>query len=168
MSDAVKRVCDIIQQEMGLENDQVYLWDQKINVPNDLRLYVAVAVITAKPFANLNRTFQDEETGQYVEQQTVNMQATLQIDVHSRSPLARDRKEEILMALNSTLAQQYQEAEGFYIARIPTAFVNLSEIEGAAIPYRFNISVAIQYKVSKTKCLPFYDTFQDATLVTDP
>lgn len=162
---AIKLFCDVIQNGMELEDDQVYLWDQKIDIPNDHRLYIAVAVISCKPFANSRKIV--DNGSQLQEQQSLNVQATLGIDIFSKGPEARDRKEEVILALKSTFSQQIQEKYGFYIATIPTAFVNLSEIDGAAIPYRFNISVAIQYTSIKTKTISFYDKFAD-TIVTEP
>ena len=47
-------VCDIIQRELTLDQSQVYLWDQKINIPKDERLYIAVGVMMVKPFGNTN------------------------------------------------------------------------------------------------------------------
>lgn len=160
--------CDLLQQEMGLAAGQVYLWDQKLNIPNDERLYIAVGVISAKPYAN-NR-FLDVSGPGILEVLSTNMQATISIDVISRGPDARDRKEEVILALNSIRSIQYQEANGILIAPHTSSFVNLSEIDGAAIPYRFNLSLNLQYKISKTKAVPYYDQFQvpPQTILIDP
>src|ERR1017187_4668952 len=37
-------LCEIIQKELLLESDRVYLWDQKIMQPTDFGLYVAVSM----------------------------------------------------------------------------------------------------------------------------
>lgn len=161
----LERFCDIIRTEMDLEDDQVYLWDQKIKPLPDQRLYVTVGVASVKPFSNTRNLVPNGSVLNEV--LSTNVKATLSIDITSRGPDARDRKEEVVLALNSIYSQQQQEAFGFYIAPISTSFTNLSVLDGAAIPYRFNISVALQYKVTKTKAVPFYDTFTD-TVTTDP
>lgn len=155
--------CEVIKEEMELEDDQVFLWDQKFNVPNDSRLYIAVGVLTCKPFSNINYL---NSAGQSV--QEVNMQATLSVDIMSRNTSALTRKEEVILALQSNYAQSQQEINSFYIGKISSSFVNLSQEEGAAIPYRFNISVNIQYFSTKIKTVPYYDTFEGPEVTTEP
>lgn len=157
--------CEVLQREMGLANGRVYLWDQKLMQPTDSGLYVAVSVPHCKPFSNVNRQLSD---GVNVEQ-IVNMGAKLDIDIISRGPSARDRKEEVILAFNSTYAQQQQEANSFYIGKLPpsSAFINLSEVDGAAIPYRYRISVNLQYAVRKVKALQYFDDISEPTIYTD-
>lgn len=158
-------VCDIIQSELALAQGRVYLWDQKIGKSTDSGLYVVVGVLSAKPFAS-GRKY--DGSGPGLNQITsANFQATLSIDIMSRGPDARDRKEEIILALESNYSQSQQELNSFYIARISSAFQNLSEEDGSAIPYRFNISVMIQYSVKKTKAVSYYNTFPTTGIITD-
>lgn len=156
-------VCDIIRQEMELTNDQCYLYDQKINIPKDSRLYIAVGVLQPRPFGNSTKLQSD---GTVV--QSVNMRVLLSIEILSRSTDALNRKEEILLALKSIYAQQQMTANTFFIAPLTTSFVALNEIDGPAIPYRFNLSVNMQYFVKKIKPVPYFDTFQQPTTAFDP
>lgn len=160
--------CDIIAKEMDLPIGRVVVWDQKIFQPTDEKLYVAVKVLTCKPFANTNKGM--PVTGSFDSVQSINMYAQLQLDIISRGPEARDRKEEMVMALASNYAQSQQEANSFFIGKIPAGgqFINLSSPDGAAIPYRFNISVGIQYFVTKVKEVPFMDTFETPVITTEP
>lgn len=160
IGNAIQLLCDIIQVQLNLASDQVYLWDQKFNIPNDARLYVPVGVLVCKPFGNTNSF--DPVNGQV---QSVNMSATLSIDILSRSLDALNRKEEVLMALNSFYSESQQELNNFRIFRISQNFVNLSEEEGAAILYRFNISVNVQYMIMKVSAIPYYDNFPGAQVV---
>lgn len=153
----IQLFCDIIQTELGLAPGRVYLWDQKINEPKDSGLYVAVAIMTCKPFGNVTATEGDEDG--LNANQSVNMQATVAIDLISRGTEARDRKEEIIFALNSIYAQQQQELNSFYIGKLSPRFVNLSPVDGAAIPYRFSITVNMQYFVKRVKPVPYFDDF---------
>lgn len=159
----IELVCDILQSELSLPEGHVYLWNQKIAPRTHSGLYIAVGVLSSNPFAN-NRAIEGEGAG-LRSVQSVNIQDILSIDIMSRGPDARDRKEEILMAFNSAYAEQQQASNSFYIASISSRFINLSEIDGAAIPYRFNISIAIQYSITKIKAIPYYDTFQAVDLV---
>lgn len=155
--------CDIIQTSMELDPGQVYLWDQKINIPIDGKLYVAVSVLSVKPFGNSN-TFDSNNN----EVQSANFLATLSLDILSRGTDARDRKEEVILALNSQYSEQQQELNSFRIFPISQGFVNISEVDGAAIPYRFCINVNIQYFVSKTQAVDYYDDFSSASVVSNP
>lgn len=160
-------LCDIIQTEMDLDDTQVWLWDQKRKIPNDSKLYVTIGVLTAKPFGNSIR-YEDAGDAGLNSFQYTNFQATVSIDIQSRGTAARDRKEEVIMALQSVYAQQQQESNGFQLPRVSSTFVNLSEIDGAAIPYRFNISINMLYAVRKTKAVPYFDTFDEPTVLVEP
>lgn len=149
--------CEIIQKELSLPDGRVYLWDQKIMQPTDNDLYVAVSVPSCKPFGNTNRwktTLSGLEQSQFV-----SMAAQVEIDIISRGPSARDRKEEVIIALESNYARQQQDANSFYIGKLSTGFLNLSEADGAAIPYRYKISVAMQYAFQKARPIDYFDTF---------
>lgn len=159
-------ICDIIQVEMGLKKSQVFLWDQKYNVPNNEVLYVAVGVVSCKPFANNIRS--DGSGSGLSAVQSTNFYSLVSIQIESRDSSALDRKEELVMALRSQYAQRQQELNSFFIGNLPSNFVNLSEIDGAAIPYQFNISVGVQYFISKTKPVEYYDTFETTEVVVDP
>lgn len=167
---SLKLFMDVLKKELALTDDQIFLFDQKFENPNDSRLYIAVGVLTCKPFSNSNQSV--SVGANLTEVQSTNFRAILSIDIQSRSTAALMRKEEVILALNSTYAKQQMELNGFYIAPQSSAFVNLSELDGAAIPYRFNISVTIQYAVTKTKVIPFYNDFFDLAdqpeVITDP
>lgn len=154
-------VCDVIQQGLGLLEGRVYVYNQKISKPTDDGLFVAVGILSCKTFG-VSNNFDPANNAEIL---SANMQAQLSIDVISRSTEALDRKEEVVLALNSTYARQQQELNSFKIAQLPSNFVNLSEIDGSAIPYRFNLTCAIQYMVQKTNPIPVYDTFLDADVV---
>lgn len=157
-------VCDIIQNQMGLDNSHCYLWDQKIMQPTDSGLYVAIAVLSCKPFSSQNYL---DANGNSV--QSLNMYAQIQLDIISRDTEARDRKEEVVMSLYSNYSQQQQMANSFGLGRIPPGaqFNNLSNQDGAAIPYRFSIAVGMQYFVTKTQGVPYFSSFSTPTILTN-
>lgn len=160
-------LCDILQTQLNIPNDHIYLWDQKVFQPTDSNLYVAVGVLSCRPFGN--NTYPTAADGS-IAQQYVSMYAKIDIDIISRGPAVRDQKELVILALNSIYSQQQQEANGFYIGKIPISngFINLSQVDGAAIPYRYKISFAMQYAVSLTQAVPYYDNFQTEQIITDP
>lgn len=151
--------CDIIKNELKLDNKRVYLWDQKLLQPTDGGLYVAVTESSCKPFGSSNDVVPSVSGMNQI--QSVNMLSTLDIDIISRGPEARDRKEEVLLAINSVYSQQQQSANSFFIGRLPAGsrFINLSNIDGAAIPYRYRISINIQYAKTITQQAQHFDQF---------
>jgi len=161
VGNALMLFCDIIQSEMNLNPGRVYLWNQKLMQPVDAGLYVAVSQAWCKCIANVNELNGTEQN------QFVAMMSQMDVNVISRGPLARDRKEEVLMALKSIYSTQQQHANGFKIGTVPTGFIDLSRLDGAAIPYRFQISVALQYVVEKPKAADYYDTFSDPILAVN-
>ncbi len=160
---AIDLVMDIIQTGMGLPNGSVWLFDQKIFTPVDSNLYITVGVLNCKPFGNSS-----QPDGNGNEILSVNMLATLSVDIISRSTAALYQKEQVLMALRSQYSQTQQDSNSFYIASLPTGFVNLSDIDGAAIPYRFNFSFQIQYFSTMTKPISYYNQTQGPVVVTNP
>lgn len=157
---------EIIQQEMGLTQERVALWDQKLFMPRDTGLWIAISVPSCKPFANVNR--HAENGGDLDSQQYISMQATVMVDVMSRGPAARDRKEEVVMAVMSDYATRQQDANSFYISKIPSPFTNLSQLDGTAIPYRYQITFKMIYAVPKTRPAEYFEEFEDPTISTDP
>jgi len=155
--------CEILQREMNLSNGRVYLWDQKINQPIDNDLFIAVSVPSARPFGNSNRfNGATAESDQFV-----SMQATVDVDLISRGPAARDRKEDLILALDSDYARYQQDANSFFISKLDSRFINLSEIEGSAIPYRYRITVKLQYAYIKARPTDYINTFQQPNVETD-
>jgi hypothetical protein len=160
-------LCDIIQTQLELSPGRVFIWDQKIIMPTDFGMFVVVGESYVKPFGSAN-TFDGVNNSQII---STNCYAEAQIDLYSRGPEARDRKEEIILALASNYAEAQQELNAFYIARIPTSFTNLSTLEydsGTAIPYRFTISVGLQYQVKKMVGASYYDNFNDPEIIENP
>lgn len=164
----VHLLMEILWNQLSIPSNRVYLFDQKIFQFSDSGLYIAVSVLRNKVFGN-TRSFDGSLTNSN-ELQSINIQSTLGIDIMSRSTDALFRKEEVIMALNSDYAESQQEANSFLIGKIPPGaeFTNLSNIDGAAIPYRFHIGCNLQYFVRKTVAVPSYGTFQTVAVTTNP
>ena len=154
-------VCDIIQKEMDMPNGSVFLYNQKITIPKGQDMVISLQILDSKIVSNSLKTIDG------IDVQSVNKRAVLQIDLWSRSMEAVNRKEEIVMALASRYAESQMENCAFKIGKIPSNFVNLSSEEGSAIPYRFNISIPIQYYVEKRKEISFYENFENVNIITN-
>lgn len=158
-------LAQIIQQEMGLPTDRVWIFNQKINEPEDQDIYIVLQVLSAKIFSNVRET---KVNGAGLDEvQSSNWQSQIQIDIKSRGLDALRRKEEVVMALGSQYAQQQQELSSFRIGKVPPNMVNLSELDGSAIPYRFNITVNLLYGVTKSKAVEYFDNFPGINIDID-
>lgn len=155
-------LCDVLSRELELDSGRVFLWDQKVFKPVDDGLYIPVGIINLKPFSSINRFVDGESI------QAANFSAQVSIDVISRGMAAVTRKEEVMMALKSNYSEAQQNLNGFRIFPLTTGFTNLSHLDGSAIPYRFNLTVNIQYQVTKVKAVPYFENFEDPSLDIEP
>lgn len=157
--------CDILQTILGIANDHIYVWNQKIFQPTDSNLYLAISVPSSKPFGNVNRSV--SSGGSLNSEQYVAVLDTIDIDIISRGTAARDQKESVILALNSDYSRQQQNANSFHIGQLPPngRFINLSMIDGAAIPYRYKITVQMQYAYMLTSATEYFSTFTNPPTV---
>lgn len=156
-------LADIIQKQMGLKSGRVYLFDQKIFMPTDDDLFVAISVLRCNTFGSKSQ-FDPDVNKEVI---SCNFYADAQIDVISRSTEALLRKEEVVMALTSQYSERQQQLNAFHIGRLPTNFVNLSNVDGAAIPYRFSITCGLQYSTKKIEVGDYFDTFESPELTVN-
>lgn len=151
-------LANIIQVEMGLNQDQVQLYQQKFKVPNDNSIHIAVGMLTQKPTGSKREYVQGASLKEIV---STYWKCVAWVEIYSASNLAFLRKEEIASAIHSTYSEQIQEANNFKIAKIPSQFTNISSEQGPGIPYRFNVSVQMTFTTSKEKEVPYYETFEE-------
>lgn len=158
-------LANIIQVEMGLQQEQVSLYQQKFNVPNDEKIHIAVGMLIQKPYGT--KRYYEDKTSTLNEIVSTYWKCVAWVEIYSSTNLAFLRKEEIAAAIYSTYSEQIQEANNFKIAKIPSQFTNISSAEGPGIPYRFNISVSMLYTTSKEKAVPYYDNFESPQINVD-
>lgn len=149
----LKIFIDVIATYMGLESDQAYIANQKIKPIKDHRLYVSVAPLTSKVFGASNKP------NDGAEEVSLNVFCPMDVTIMSKTTEALLRKEEVIMALNSTYSKQQQELNHVYFGQISESIVPISQEEGAAIPYAFNILANIQYVVKKSKAIDYFANF---------
>jgi hypothetical protein len=152
--------CDILRRGMEISEDRVFLWDQKNFQPTDEGVYIPLSVLSCRAFSNtINPGVVAGVTDWSQAVHACNIYSVLEINAISRDISALYRKEEIPLVLNGLYSQQQQEGNSFYIGKIPTQWTDISQIDGAAIPYRFSIQIAIQYMVTKTVAAQYIDDF---------
>lgn len=155
--------CDVIRREMGLSQDQVYLWDQEIKIPPDTRLYIVPALVSGKSFSNRNQYNSSNSSLS----QSVNVSATMDVHIFSSTDEALVRKEEILMAMKSNYGANQMALNSFYFAPLSVSLINVSDVDGSKIPYHYILPIRMNYAVTKLKSVPYFDDFETPEVLTD-
>lgn len=149
-------IVDIIRTEMGLNQQNIWIHSQNRKIPpQSQELYVTVGCVDFLPISSKSRY--DSETDDEI--QTVYGRASVQVDILSRSLEARQRRAELLMALNSFYSKEIQDKHQFRIFELPQRFINTSGLEGGSEINRFSLIIRAMISQDKVKSTSYYDTF---------
>lgn len=150
-------IVQIIREEMGLNQQNIWIQSQNRKIPPQSKeLYCVVGCVSFRPISSKSRWI--SETMQ--EEQTVYGRADVQIDLMSRSNEARDRRAELLMALNSYYSKNVQDENCFRIFKLPTFFNNTSGLQGGSDINRFTLIIPTMTSETKIRGFDYYDTFR--------
>jgi hypothetical protein len=158
--------CDVLQTSLNLPDGRVWIWDQKINEPTDEDMFIVVRVMNPRVFGNNLKTCPDDTGLNQVQETYWNVQ--LQVEVKSRNTQAIYRLNDVVQALRSTYSMNQQAQNSFKIFPVIRNISDLSSEDGAAIPYRFALTVTMQYTLTTITAVDFYDTFGQPTVTIDP
>lgn len=155
-------IVDIIRTEMGLNQQNIWIHSQNRKIPpQSMELYVTVGCVDFLPISSKSQYNPDDDT----EVQTVYGRASVQIDILSRSLEARQRRAELLMAINSFYSKEIQDKYQFRIFELPSRFINTSSLEGGSEINRFSLIIRAMISQDKVKSSTYYDTF-NATITS--
>ena len=161
----IKVVADIIMTEMSLtpsstalNDNRVFIYNQNFVLPTYDDLFIVLSESPGRMIGSVNRY--DGDGANTKEVQEILMQKEINVDIMSRNSQARNRKEEVLMALSSIYSQQKQEENGMRIFSHSTSFIDVSENEGASRLTRYRASFFLHVKYSKEKAIDYYDAFE--------
>ena len=149
----LKIVADIIQSELGLTDSQVIIYNQKFNIPNIPGLFIVLSVASEKIVSTSNSLDVDGN-----EIQQVATMSQFQIDVMSQNDEARQRRFEVIAALNSIAMNNICELYNMRVSNIPSAFLDASGVEGTARLNRYLISINVNSLYTKSKVGKYYTT----------
>ena len=109
--DVLKTICDIVKEGMGLQNDQIWIYNQKVDIPNDKRIYVVVSLKSENVIGN---NIQEEgEIDNLTEIVWSNVVTDVGIELFSYNVNALNRRYEVLSSMRSTYSIQKQEELNF-------------------------------------------------------
>ena len=154
-------IVDIIRTEMGLKQQNIWIHSQNRKIPpQSQELYVTVGCVDFLPISSKSTYDYTKDT----EVQTVYGRASVQIDILSRSLEARQRRAELLMALNSFYSKEVQDKKQFRIFELPQRFINTSSLEGGSEINRFSLIIRAMISQDKVKDTDYYDKFNETII----
>jgi hypothetical protein len=162
----IKIIQDIIETELNLKpgdpasknpNDfRVFIYNQNFNFPtyNDMLIVLSeVSTIKIGGKSSISTDTTPKEIQELIVKKEIG------IDIMSVNSEARERKEEVLLALDSFYSQQKQEANGFRIFSFSDQFIDASAAEGAGQTNRYHAAIIIHARYSKEKVAGYFDNF---------
>lgn len=150
-------VREIIRNQMVFDNQFIWLQyeDYKIPAVSD-DLFCIVGCLNQRPVDSHS----EWDSINLTETQWVQMRADIHVDLISRDEKARNRRNEVLMALNSFYSKNQQDKYGFRIFKLPTVWRNTSQPEGGSNIHRYTLIIPVYYQDSKVINFDYYDKFQ--------
>jgi len=155
-------ICDILKTCMKLSADQIWIYNQRREIPSDKKLYVVVGMMSAIPYGN-NKNFStsgQDNLSQYIKE-------IITIDLLSYSTEVQEKYSMVLGSLVSTYSQQIQESLALKIFPIPSSVSDVSSIEGAALLNRIAITLPVLRKYDMLLEANYYDDIPDFTLTNE-
>lgn len=164
-------VVGLIRDYLGLASDQVVVYNQKWKVPSDDRIYITVGLLAAKCYASYTTTepFTDAQGRSGLKEiTTLNSQEALSVNILSRGQAAVLRRDEVVLAFGSTMAEQLAEANQLKFGSLPVGYVDLSTLEGTAMVNRYGITVNVLCARTQERVIEYFSQFQTPALVIEP
>lgn len=170
MAEVLKVIADVIQEQMDLKNENVFLYNQALPMPIEKGIVVNIAVIGDKPFGASSHYEDDPVSGGLTEVQGVNLQEIYSVLVYSKDNSARLRRHELIMVMKGTAMQQMMEKYSFKIGYIPAAMTDVSEGDGASRLNRYSLTFRALLSYSRRRSVEYFNKFENPpkTLLTNP
>lgn len=153
---------------MSLTDQQIFIYNQDFKLPETSGLFIILQYNSSANYSSTN-TFIPADEGEEGAQECI---ATLvkedyTINCISKNDEARQRKEEVILSLNSNFSQNRQGLYQFKLAQISNSFLNVSELEGAGMLNRYAINISLLAHYNKTLNTDYYDNNFINTIDTD-
>jgi len=149
--DIDKMILQIVQSDLGLESDQIFIFNQKIKIPNDQRLYVTLNFVTQKSYGTNVLT---RDRGK----RSLSVSALYDINFFSPSLMTRLVKDKAMAVFNSVLSEKLQSFNAFSIQRNIESLKDISFIEKTSPINRFVLSIRVNYnKIIDTNNYTFFN-----------
>ena len=155
----VSIVREIIQDQLSLTDEQIWIYNQRVKIPDTKGLFVSIARLGSKVYANNSSYVSDSQD--LIEDQYVSNLETITIDLISQDTSALEYYPDVLMALRSTKAQSMAEEYGMRFDSIPFSTADLSTQEGSSMIYRINVTFPVYRTYYTSRTIDYYDSFSN-------
>lgn len=156
----VSIVREIIKDQLSLSDEQIWIYNQRVKIPDTKGLFVSISRLGSRIYAN-NSSYNGKDLTDLVEDLYVSNLETISIDLISQDTSALEYYPDVLMALRSTKSQQVAETYGMRFDSIPFSTTDLSTQEGSSMIYRININFPVYRTYYMSKTVDYYDSFSD-------
>ena len=152
-------LCDVFKKCMKLSSDQIWIANQRIEIPKDKRLYVVVGLMSVVPYGNNNVRLASSGTTDNLSQYVKEM---ITIDLLSYEQDVYERYHQILGSLMSTYAERIQETYALRFFPISNNISDVSNVEGPTMLNRLSILLHTLRKYDMILDIDnYYDNFED-------
>lgn len=155
-------ICDIIKNGMSLSDYQIWIYNQRREIPQEKKLYVVVGLITSVAYGNNSKLSQSASIPTIPETLTQYMREDISIDLFSYTTEAQERYHEVLGSIMSTYSQRTQEAQALKIFSIPRSINDVSHVEGPSLLNRMSITLQVLRKYDMILAADYYDRITPA------
>ena len=155
----VSIVRDIIKDQLSLSDDQIWIYNQRVKIPDTKGLFISISRLGSKVYAN-NSSYVGTDNSLDEKQYVANLE-TITIDLISEDTSAIEYYPDVLMALRSTKSQSIAETYGMRFDSIPFSTSDLSSPEGASMIYRINITFPVYRTYYVSNSVDYYDDFSN-------
>lgn len=158
-------VGEIIRKYCGFSEDQVIVYNQKLTIPKDTRVYVAVREVYTNVLGKSSSTY---SAGTVLEnEQTLLLSSNIDVSVYTSSLQEFEKRHLVNMALSSVYSERQQELNGFKIGLNPTNIANAYNVDGSKIPYYSNLNYNVQYKITRVEDVPYFNGIEIDGVITN-
>lgn len=157
--DVIKKIID---EQLNMPVGRVFAYNSNVDLPQDSELFIPLYYTERKHVAN-NSKMVPTPTG-LEEHQAINMVEDVIIALISRDTSARDRVQEVFLALNSYYSRNLQAVNKLHISWIGEAY-DKSFLEATSMLNRFDIKIRVFRSYEKINSIDYYDSFSFETWV---
>lgn len=157
----ISQLRDVIKSYMQLSDDQIYIDNQDFKLGNTVSL-----VVILQPTTSIIRASNKILLADGTEEQVIYTSESYTINAISKNGDARTRKNEIIFALNSQIAENSESEYKYKIFKIPNSFANVSAAEAGSMLNRYAIEVVVYATYSTINTVEYYDDFSNGQQIT--
>ena len=153
----VALIAKLIQTQLGIPDDppRVFTYNTNWDIPSTNDMFVLVSILTDDDFG-AGQTYLADPTYGLVEQQLLERATIYTVDLFSVSTEARDRRQEVLFALQGDAAERLMESKSLRIFR-PSPFVDISAVEASRRLNRWQTQFAVFEGYGCTRRVPYFN-----------